>query len=117
MITQIISRFSAAPAGSGSCSNNAGFFGLPHWYQYLPLKQDSTGNCIPNIRALSDVWLIVAALIDILLRVAVLAAIGFIIWGGIKYITSQGEPERTKQARETIFDAIIAVTFVAGKFN
>lgn len=111
-----------------ACSlDGSGLFGLPHWYKYLPGIEDANGTCIPHIQSINDVWLIVAAVLDILLRVAALAAIAFIVYGGITYILSQGEPDRTKHARSIIFDAIIglviavaataAVTFVAGRFR
>lgn len=114
-----------------SCDPNSGqggFLGFPHWYQYLPGQTDATTHqCLPQIQSINDVWLIVAAIIDILLRVASIAAIGFIIYAGIKFITSRGEPDKAKQARDTIWDALIGlviavaaaaiVSFVAGKFN
>jgi hypothetical protein len=55
------------------------------------------------------------ALFEDLLRVAGMLAIVFIIYGGIRYITSQGEPETTKSARGTIINALIglAITVAA----
>ncbi len=40
---------------------------FPHWYEFLQGVNDGAGGCIPKITALSDIWLIVAAAIDILL--------------------------------------------------
>lgn len=101
--------------------------GFPHWYKYLNGIQDTNGGCIPQIKALTDIWLIVAAVLDILLRFASILAIGIIIYGGVKFIMSQGEPDKTSNARETIFNALIGlaisvvaafvVNFVAGQFN
>jgi hypothetical protein len=55
------------------------------------------------------------AVSEILLRLASIIAVGFIIFGGFKYITSQGEPDRAKDARSTIINSLIglAVTIVA----
>jgi archaellum biogenesis protein FlaJ (TadC family) len=99
-------------------------FGFPTWYEYLPLNP--TDNT-PEIRGLGDIWLIVAAIIDILLRVAALAAIALVVVGSVQYITSQGEPAKTTKARTTIISAlaglVIAVlavtliTFLAGQFK
>jgi len=100
------------------------FFSFPTWYEYL--KPDPT-TCAPTITGLNDVWLIVAAVIEILLRVGALAAIGLVIYGGFEYMTSRGEPEKTNQARQTIINALVGlvitvlaaviVNFVAGSIK
>jgi len=110
----------------------AGPLSFPTWYKYLDgmMTTDSvTGQqiCNPAISSINDVWLIIAAVIDMLLRVAVLAAIAFFVWGGIQYITSQGESDRTKQAKDTLISAIVGmviavgastlIAYVAGRFK
>ncbi len=97
---------------------------FPTWYVYL--QRDPT-TCNPKITSLTDIWLIVAAIIEILLRIAALAAVVFVIYGGILYTTSQGSPEQTGQAKNTIVNALIGlaiaviaaatVAFIAGRFN
>jgi hypothetical protein len=111
---------------AAACAGNSLFNIIPTWYEFLPSQLDSNGNCVPSIAHLADVWLIVLAIIDILLRVASLVAIFFIIYGGITYATSQGSPEATAKARSTILNAIIGlalsvasagiVAFIAGQF-
>lgn len=109
------------------CDPNDGsnsLFGIPHWYQYLHHgTKDTFGKCVPSLNDLKEIWLIVLAGIDILLYIAGFVAIGAVLYGGFRYVISQGEPDKTKQARETIINglvgaviAIIAasvVTFVA----
>lgn len=114
--------------GGGRCQPKGSFFGLPTWYKYLKGIPDATAQqrCLPQITAINDVWLIAAAAVELLLRVAVLVSIGFVVWGGVTYILSQGEPDKTKQARETIFNALIGVvisvaattviSFIASRF-
>ncbi len=109
-----------------------GFLGFPTWYKYLSGVSSANGQgnanvCLPKVSALSDVWLIVAALIEILLRVAGLAAIIFVIYGGVQYVTSQGEPDKAHKAKTTLLNALIGlvisisatilVTFIAGRFK
>lgn len=95
----------ASDANVANKCSNSGFFGFPTWYKYL--KASNVGDvCNPKLEALSDVWLIGAAILEILLRVAAIVAVGFIIYGGIQYIISQGEPDKTKQARSTIINAL-----------
>ena len=106
-----------------SCSDGGSFLGFPTWYKYLD-GVTINNVCSPKVTALSDVWLIVAAVIEILLRIAVLAAVFVIVYGGFSYTTSQGEPDKTAKARSTIINgagglviaimATAAVSFIAG---
>ena len=105
---------------AASCSSLLGF---PTWYCYLPKNTDGS----PSITGINDVWLIIAAVLEILLRIAALAAVTFVIVGAVKFITSQGEPDAAAKARTTIISALVglvisviaatAVTYIAGQFN
>jgi hypothetical protein len=55
------------------------------------------------------VWLIVAAVIEIALRVAAIVAVVFVIYGGFSYVTSQGEPEATGRAKNTLVNALVGL--------
>jgi ABC-type Fe3+ transport system permease subunit len=110
----LLSHFAACQGGS--------FLGFPHWYEYLPCNGGA-----PGIRSINDIWLIVAAIIEIMLRIAGIVAVVLVIYGGIQYITSQGEPDKTTKARSTIINALTGlaiailaasiVAFVAGRFH
>ena len=108
------------------------FLGLIPWYQYVQGDFNDTGTpgiCGFHANLSSDgnnaiqtgpqgigvFWLIVLAIFEDLLRVAGLLAVVFVTYGGIRFITSQGEPENTKAARGTIINALIglAITVVA----
>jgi heme/copper-type cytochrome/quinol oxidase subunit 2 len=124
MFNQLLSRFA-----SGTCAySKTTLFNFPTWYHYLPGTVDpATNTCVPSITSISDVWLIMAAVVEILLRVAALVAIVMVIYGAIEYTRSQGEPDKTSKARSTIINALAGlvisvlaaaiVTFVAGRFN
>lgn len=100
---------------------------IPTWYQYLDGKQDVTGKCVPDVVIPDDAVLILLAVVDMLMTVGGLVAIGFVIYGGVKYITSQGEPDKTKDALHTIINALIGlaivlvaasiVSFIAGRLS
>jgi hypothetical protein len=102
------------------------FFGLPPWYAYLKTEEGGAGGCNIQISGIYDLFRILAAVIEIALRLGVLIAVGFIIFGGIKFITSQGDPQGIANARNTIVNAIIGliitllatviVSYVAGRF-
>lgn len=91
---------------------------FPVWYEYLEVD----GNCDitgPTNGGEFDwpkaVGYVAIALVEIMLRIAGLVAVGFVIYGGFRFIVSQGEPENAKAARETIINAIIGliITIVA----
>ncbi len=125
MLLSALSRFAA------SCDLNAGgsFFGIPHWYQYLQGETDSvTGKCVIKFQLNSwyDAWAIAFGIVNILMFIAGFVAVGFVIYGGFQYMTSQGEPDKTAAAKNTITNAIVGlvivllaipiIAFIGGKF-
>ena len=127
---RVLSEEGCVASGCEDNENND-FFGFPKWYKYLgqqPVEDAVSGATICNakLNGIQDVWLVVAATIEILLRVASIIAIGLIIYGGISYVISQGVPDKTKKAQATIINAIIglviaiiataSVSFFAGRF-
>lgn len=119
-------------AVAGDCGSSGNLLSFPTWYKYLKsAEQVDYGNgvakCTPSLGSINDVWLVIAAVIEILLRVGALLAVGFIIWGAIRYTMSQGEPDKLSQARNTIVNALVGlviavsatamISFVAGRFN
>ena len=126
---------SSTTAG-GSCSyTNTTFFVFPVWYAYVPGEEQTitsdngqtSSACLPNLSSLGDIWKIVAAVIEILLRLAGIGAVFMVIYGGVKYTTSMGNPEDTAQARRTIIYSLVGlllaisaaflVSFVATSFS
>ncbi len=83
------------------------FVGLPTWHVYL--NHMPPPDCGATITGINDVWLIVAAVVEILLRLAAFVAVGYIIWGGYDYLTSQGEPDKTRRGRLTIISALVGL--------
>lgn len=101
----ISTKFAAVEA---ACATNT-FFGFPHWYEYLDVKKVN-GTCqVLDFEIPGDLLLVGLAVVDMLLRLAGMVAIGFAVYGAIKYITSQGEPDGVKQAQHTITNALIGV--------
>ncbi len=109
IIQQSVSNFAAV---CGTTDNS--FFNFPTWYQYLN-PHDVQGVCTVDFAFPNSIPLVALAIVDILLRVAAMVAIGFVIYGGIKYTTSQGEPQALANARETIIGALagLAIATVA----
>ena len=117
--------FSSA-VGSPCDLSGGGFLSFPHWYKYLNGVEEAGNICSPRITGINDVWLILAAVLEILLRIAALAAIVFVVWGAIQMISGQGEPENYRKARQTVINALVGlvisvgatafVSFIAGRF-
>lgn len=105
---------------AAKCARGNGFLGLKPWYVYLPpdrFDQDGESCAITNFKALpktgmSDIVPVALAILETLLRIAGLIAVAFVVVGGVKYVTSQGEPSATAQAKDTIINAIIGVVIV-----
>jgi len=111
----------ASQCPSAACNHD--FFGLKPWYAYLQLKP--APDCSPIINLAGDpnnpdpnrfnaIWLIGLAVFEDILRIAGIVAVAFIIFGGYRYISSQGEPDNTKAALATIINAVIglAITII-----
>jgi len=120
VITQLFTNLAVV------CDPKGSFFGLPTWYKYLPGEYTDQG-CAVQLGKISDVWLIVAALLELLLRLAALASIAMIVYGGVMFIMSEGQPDKTKKALGTVVNACVGlaiavvsaavITFVAGRIN
>jgi len=117
---QMLSSNSAQAATAGNCSGSSTMFlGIPTWYKYLPHhfntatnecvigEEDNNGGASLDVpKAIAPILL---AIIEILLRVGTYLAVGIIIWGALQYQFSQGEPDRTKNARTTIINAVVGL--------
>jgi hypothetical protein len=129
MLDLLFSNFAAACASSK-------FFGIPPWYQYLNPQTDALGNCVVDFHLvdpasrnlqLDSILLLGFGILDILLRVAALVAVGYIIYASLQYVTAQGEPDKAKKALGTIINALIglgitiiaaaAVSFIGHRFG
>jgi hypothetical protein len=105
-----------AEAQNDSCHRTSGFLGFPTWYEYLDIGPKQNDPCaiigpkedgdFSFRKALPRIAL---ALVDIMLRVAGMVAVAYTIFGGFKYMTSQGEPDATKQAQGTVINALIGL--------
>lgn len=81
------------------------------------LKDLTTSGCIvdgvPTLKCLevitSNLVVIASALIMLVLFI-------MIVWGGIEYLTSFGNPERIKKAQGTLKFAVIGVVLFASAF-
>jgi ABC-type Fe3+ transport system permease subunit len=128
--------FTTGPTNIAHCNPMSGkksFFGFPPWYKYLDGEKVKANNdskatvCRPFLNQASDIWFVVAALFEMLTYVSGMAAVGYVIWGAILYITSQGQPDKIANGKNTITNALVGLViailsarligFVAGRFS
>ncbi len=99
--------FTPAQINAASNCQKGSFLGLPTWYEYLELDADCS---IPDGQDIDIVAPRVGlAIVEIILRLSGIIAVGYIIYGGFKYMLSQGEPDATKKAKGTILNALIGM--------
>ncbi len=73
-----------------------------------PSGNQFSALCTSNLTAEG----VVSTGINILLFVAFVAALGFLIFGGIRWITSGGDKEGTAKAKSTVTSALIGLVIV-----
>lgn len=105
--------FAASCALPGTGANS--FFGFPHWWKYLNGATDPLGRCAPVFNFPTDTWAVGLAILDMLLRLAGIAAVVSIIIAGINYITAAGSADKITASRKRIINSILglAVALVA----
>lgn len=97
----------AAPAGK--CVESVTFLKFPTWYKYIIDPATPATKCELKFDPTTDMPKVLLAVFEIILRVGGMLAVGMVIYGGILYVISQGEPDKTKGARGTIINAIIGL--------
>ncbi len=108
----LLASISMPVVAHAACDNS--LLGLPTWHAYLekdPNTCEITGPKADDIRFdwEKGIPLVLLALTEIALRLGSLVAVGFVIYGGFRYILSQGDPEKAKSARQTIINAMIGL--------
>ena len=58
----------------------------------------------------------IQSVIQVLVTLSGFVAAGFIVWGGVGYITSSGNPENLEKSKKTILYSAIGLTLVLGAF-
>lgn len=76
-------------------------------YKYINLVEPSAGL---------DIGVLVTRVIDILLFVAGVAAIIYLIYSGILYITAAGNPDAVKKGQQGILNAAIGIAIIVLAF-
>lgn len=97
-----------------ACGQETVFFFLPTWYKYLQFD----GSCSVVFNFPGDVWLVAAAVVEMLLRLAGFVAVIAIVISGVRYILSGGNAEKAASARRGVINSFIglAIALIAAGF-
>ena len=87
------------------------FLGFKTWYDGLPMSGDCKTVLSPsgNNELVSFVWTIVLNVIYDLSEAIGIVTVGFIIYGGYLFITSEGDATKSAKAKKTLTGAIIGL--------
>ena len=77
---------------------------FPVWYRGLTCDGGK-----PKLTKLNDIWVIALNIVEMLIGAVIYIAVGYIIWGGFKYIKSQGDPGKISEAKTAIINATIGL--------
>ncbi|HEY5550161.1 MAG TPA: hypothetical protein VIK37_03140 [Candidatus Saccharimonadales bacterium] len=120
MILPLFAFIKSVPVVFAACSGNNLFFFLPPWYKYLlPDKMNPTSCSLTDaFQFPNDIWLIGIAVLEMLLRLAGLAAVVAIIFSGVRYMFAGGNVEKAVSARRALVNSFIGlgVALVAAGF-
>lgn len=101
--------FALATPQTANAACNTRLLTFPAWYNGL-----TDGSCnIKSPQAAGGlsvfIWKIVLNIIDAGLQAVGFISVGFIIRGGVKYMTAIGEPGEVAKAKKIIMDAVIGL--------
>lgn len=125
MLSLLVSVSVPTTAYAAPCSENQRLFTFPYWYKGLAITVDN--QCEIIINNINDFWQIVINILEIGIQLVAYFALGYVIWGGFKYIKSEGNPNKVGEAKTTILYALIGmglalssvamVNFISRLFN
>lgn len=102
--TQAISRYTNTEQFA-ACGDT--FFGLPAWHKYI-----CSGDELEDIDFAEEpgkIWLIAVAILEILIRLAGTLAFFYIVYAGMRLVTSQGDSQGVADARRGLIGALIGL--------
>lgn len=101
----------ATPQTSYAACNDTLLITIPAWFKGLTVSDSDCSLKSPNdVGGVSNyIWAIALNVVDMILQLVGYITVGFIIFGGYKYMTSAGSPDGMVKARKTVTNAIIGL--------
>lgn len=103
----VMAMATTQPVSAATCSHR--FLTFPAWYRGLTdgacnIKSPAKAGGVSNF-----IWTIALNIIEMVLQIIGYLAVGYIIWGGYRYIISAGSSDGMVKARKTITNAAIGL--------
>lgn len=67
---------------------------------------------LPWFTNVSDLWRVIAGVVNIILALAGLVAFFYIIYGGFLYLTAAGDPEKATKGKTTLIYAFLGIVII-----
>ncbi len=98
-----------ASAAACKTDTDSNLFSFPTWYRGLCEDSNADKVKIDGGSPADIVFVIALNLIDIALRIVGIIAVGYLIYGGFRFVTSRGSPDETKKAQDIILKAVVGL--------
>lgn len=95
------------PAFAQSCQERV--LTIPTWYRGLTDENCNIEDPITAGGLSSFIWTIALNVVEMIMQVVGFVSVGFLIFGGFKYMTALGEPKQVVMAKDTIRNAIFGL--------
>lgn len=111
-------RSTYAATNSTSCNGDYSFFGLKAWYSGLQYNNNGTCQLLnvtdkpiaySQISITNFIWTAVANVSSDIAVIAAYCALGFVIFGGYRYLCSQGDTGKVAAGKKTLSSAFIGL--------
>ncbi len=107
----VVGMFGPAPVASaegGGCKST--FLTFPTWYHGLATNDDCSIQGPSGEDGLTKfIWKIVLNVLNIMLQLVGYISVGYIIYGGFKYLVGGDSPDQIAAGRKTIINAIVGL--------
>lgn len=107
VVSVLCASMFSTTAFAAACTNDKPVLLFPAWFHGLECKDD-----VVQITKINQIWIIVMNIVQWLIIAGGYVALYFIIWGGFKYITSAGDPQKVTGAKNAITNAVIGLIIV-----
>lgn len=82
----------------------------------MPMTASAVNISLTPARTTTTFGTLASSVIKIILWIAAVAAILYLLWSGVMYITAGGDDDKATSARKGIINAIIGIVVVVGAY-
>lgn len=115
IVMAVLPFFTTPVSAAGSDSCNKRLLTAPAWYRGV-----TDNECNVSLESVAEnpdlggkigpfILIVGLNIVEIMMHLVAYISLGFIIYGGFRYMTSNGSPDKSVSARKTITNAIIGL--------